>query len=99
MGEPHKIHLFNCDRVYKLDSIEQLLMETKAKLGFEFSVEKHYFSLSRINELSDQTIPKLQMDFAVLAVHANESRLSINEDMEYGYTKVYRALLQSTGKI
>ena len=38
------------------------------------------------------------MDAAILAVNANESRLSINENTEGGYTKVYRALLQATGK-
>lgn len=98
MTAPLKFHLFNCDRVYKLDSIEDLLMATKAKLHFEFSVEKHYFPLQGISELSSRTIPELQIDFAVLAVHANESRLSINEDAGGGYTEVYRALLKATGK-
>lgn len=98
MTTARKFHLFNCDRVYKLDSIEDLLMASKAKLGFEFSVEKHYFPLSEIPKLSRQTIPELQIDFAILAVHANESRLSINENTGGGYTEVYRALLQATGK-
>lgn len=99
MSAPRKFHLFNCDRVYKLDSIEDLLTAATAKLGFEFSVEKHYFPLSGISELSKRTIPGLQIDFAVLAVHANESSLSINEDTGGGYTEVYRALLKATGKI
>ncbi|KAJ7376870.1 hypothetical protein OS493_031748 [Desmophyllum pertusum] len=49
-------------------------------------------------EICEATIPQLQMDFAVFVVHANESRLSINEDDAHGigYTKVYRALLQAT---
>ena len=39
------------------------------------------------------------MDYAVLVVHAHESRLSINEDKAgIGYAKIYRALLQATGR-
>ena len=98
MTAPHNFHLFNCDRVYKLDSIEDLLIATKAKLGLDFSVVKHYFSLSEIPKLSRQTIPELQVDCAILAVHANESHLSINENTGGGYTEIYRALLQATGK-
>ena len=45
-----------------------------------------------------KTLPKLVMDFAVFVVHANESRLSINEDNAgIGYARFYRALLQKTG--
>lgn len=98
MAAPRMFHLFNCDHVYKLDSIEDLLMATKAKLGLDFSIVKRYFSLSEIPELSRQTIPELQVDCAILAVHANESRLSINENTGGGYTEVYRALLKATGK-
>ena len=98
MASPSKFHLFNCDRVYKLDSIEDLLLTTTRKLGIEISVKQHYFTVSEITEFSDQTIPTLEMDAAILVVNANESRLSINENTEGGYTKVYRALLQATGK-
>ena len=98
MTSPRKFHLFNCDRVYKLDSIEYLLLTTTRNLGIEISVKQHYFTVSEITEFSDQTIPTLEMDAAILAVNANESRLSINENTEGGYTKVYRALLQATGK-
>jgi len=39
------------------------------------------------------------MDLAVFVVHANESRLSINEENAgIGYAKIYRALVQATGK-
>ena len=38
------------------------------------------------------------MDVAVFVVHANESRLSINEDNAgIGYARFYRALLKKTG--
>ena len=58
----------------------------KAKLGFEFSVEKHIFTLSEITELS------------TFVVHAHESVLVINNgNLEYGYAKVYRALMAATG--
>ena len=96
---PLSIHLFNCDRTYKLDAVEDWLNGTKRKLGFELSVKKHYFSLSEMSELSSKKIPSLQMDLAVFVVHAHESRLSINEDNAgIGYAKVYKALLQATGK-
>ena len=98
MAPPCKFHLFNCDSVYKLDSIEHLLLTTTRNLGIEISVKQHYFTVSEITEFSDQTIPTLEMDAAILVVNANESRLSINENTEGGYTKVYRALLQATGK-
>ena len=97
MASPRKFHLFNCDSVYKLDSIEYLLLTTTRNLGIDISVEQHYFTVSEITEYSHQKIPTLEMDAAILAVNANESRLSINENTEGGYTKVYRALLQATG--
>ena len=97
MASPRKFHLFNCDSVYKLDSIEYLLLTTTSNLGIDISVEQHYFTVSEITEYSHQKIPTLEMDAAILAVNANESRLSINENTEGGYTKVYRALLQATG--
>ena len=97
MASPSKFHLFNCDSVYKLDSIKDLLLTTTRNLGIDISVEQHYFTVSEITEYSHQKIPTLEMDAAILAVNANESRLSINENTEGGYTKVYRALLQATG--
>ena len=35
------VHLFNFDKTYNLASVETLLLDTKAKLGFELSIEKH----------------------------------------------------------
>ena len=75
-------------------------MATKARLGFEFSVEKQNFTLSEMSELCTKTIHTMKMDFAMFVVHAHESVLIINNDnLEYGYAKVYRALLQSTGNV
>ena len=96
MLRQRKIHLFNCDQLYELSIIENLLNSSKPKLAFDFTVECHYFSLSEMAELSEKVIPALQMDFAFFVVHAHESRLSINDGR--GYTKVYRAILQKTGK-
>ena len=59
-------------------------------------MECHYFSLSELAELSEKVIRALQMDFAFFVVHAHESGLLINDGR--GYTKVYGALLQKTGK-
>lgn len=99
MSRTRKIHLFNCDRTYKLDSVEDWLTRTKSKLGFELSVDKHYFPLSEMLELSNKKVPELQIDVAVFVVHAHESRLSINEaNAGIGYAKIYKALLQATGE-
>ena len=102
---PKCVHLFNCDKTYNLDSVEKLLCEIKddirRKLSFdiELTIRKNYFSLCKMSEMCETTIPKQQMDFAVFVVHANESRLSINEDNAgIGYAKIYRALLKATGK-
>jgi hypothetical protein len=98
MLQPRKLHLFNCDRTYKLDAVQDLLNATKAKSRFE-PVEKHYFSLAQMSDMCTKIIPKLQMDLAFFVVHAHESRLSINEDNAgIGYAKIYRALLKATGK-
>ena len=99
MSRQRSIHLFNCDRTYKLDVVEHWLNATKPKLEFEISVKQHYFPLSKMSEMSNETIPGLQMNFAVFVVHAHESRLSINEENAgIGYAKIYRALLQNTGE-
>ena len=99
MSQPRKfIHLFNCDRTYKLDAVEDLLNATKAKSSF-VHMEKHYFSLAEMPDMSTKIIPNLHMNLAFFVVHAHESRLSINEDNAgIGYAKIYRALLKATGK-
>jgi len=97
MSQPQKLHLFNCDRTYKLDAVEDLLAAVKAKLRFD-SVERHYFSIAQMSEMATNIIPKLEMDMAFFVAHAHESRLSINEDgAGIGYAKIYRALLEATG--
>ena len=99
---PKKVHLFNCDRTYKLDAVEDLLKATKAKLGQEPDpvVEKHYFSVAQMHEIAKNTISKLKpTDVAFFVVHAHESRLSINEDSAgIGYASIYRALMEATGE-
>ena len=93
------IHLFNCDNTFSLDLVKALFTEVKGELNFDMSIEQHCFKLSEMSQLSDSTVPSLQMDFAVFVVHAHESRLSINEDgAGIGYAKIYRALLQATGE-
>ena len=101
MSEQRKllVHLFNCDRTYKLDAVEGLLNATKAKLDFVPVVEKHYFSLAQMHEIATKTIPELKIDVAFFVVHAHESRLSINEDNAgIGYANIYRALMEATGE-
>ena len=99
-----RVHLFNCDNTYKLEPVEQLLTATKKKLETELgihvdSVKKHPFRLAQMSDMVTKTIPTLEMDMAFFVVHAHESRLSINEDNAgIGYAKIYRALLQATGR-
>jgi len=90
-------HLFNCDNTYNLNAVEALLLKMEDKLKFKVAVEKRYFRLQQMKEICETVIPKLKMDFAIFAVHAHESRLSINEDNAgIGYARFYRALLQAT---
>ena len=96
--EPRNLHLFNCDRTYKLDAVQDLLNARTANNRFVNS-EKHYFSLAEMSDMSTKIIPKLEMDMAFFVVHAHESRLWINEDNAgIGYAKIYRALLKAAGK-
>ena len=90
--------IFNCDNTYKLEIVETFLLQVEKKYGFEISVDRLNFGLQRMVEFCEKTLPKLVMDVAVFVVHANESRLSINNDNAgIGYTRFYRALLQKTG--
>lgn len=94
-----RVCLFNCDGTYKLDVVERFLMEVQEKHGFKFSTDKHYFGLNEISKFCETSVPQLEMDCALFVVHAEESRLSINEDNAgIGYAKIYRALLQATGE-
>jgi len=99
MLQPRKfIHLFNCDHTYNLEPVVDLLNTTKAMTRF-VHMEKHYFSLTEMSDMSSKIIPKLYMDLAFFVVHAHESRLWINDDNGgIGYAKIYRALLKATGK-
>ena len=95
-----KAHLFNCDRTYNLDSVESLLTDIEAKTSakYSFLVTKRYFPLPKMIETCAE-LETYDMDFAVFVVHANESRLSINEDKAgIGYAKFYRTLLRATGE-
>lgn len=93
-----KVYLFNCDKTYNLDVVEKFLLEVDEKHGLDISTEKLNFGLGSMAEVSESTIPQLQMDFATFVVHAEESRLSINEENAgIGYSKIYRALLEATG--
>ena len=82
--------LLNCCGTYKLDAVERLLMGVQEKHGFEFSTDKRYFGVSDISKFRETILPQLEMDFAIFVVHAEESRLSINEDNAgIGYTKTH----------
>ena len=99
MDKKKRVHLFNCDKTYDLLVVEALLRSVVEKLPFTITISKHYFSLQNMSEICENTISRLTIDFAFFVVHANESRLSINESNDSGYTKVYRALQETTGKL
>ena len=93
-----RFYIFNCDNTYKLEIVENFLLQVEEKYGFKISVDRLNFGLQRMVEVCENTLPKLVMDVAVFVVHANESRLSINENNAgIGYARFYRALLQKTG--
>ena len=97
------VHLFNCDQTYELDVVEKLFKAVEPKLDFAFSIQPHYFVLRDMSQVCESIIRfpgQIKVDdVAVFVVHAHESRLSINEDNAgIGYAKIYRKLLQATGK-
>ena len=93
-------HLYNCDKTYKLDSVEKLLKSIREKLRFDISIAQHYFYLREISKTCERINSELQIDFAIFVVHAHEPDLSINEDNAgISYAKIYRALLQKTGEL
>ena len=98
-GKPANIYLFNCDNTCSLDPIESLLLTVQNDAKMQFTVHKRNFRLREMSEISETVIPGLQMDFAVFAVHAHDSCLSINtNDTGSGYTSIYRALQRATGE-
>ena len=98
MANHSKFYLFNCDNTYNLEVVEKFLLDVEAKYGFKISVDRLDFGLQRMDEVCEKILPSLAMDIAVFVVHANESRLSLNEDNAgIGYAKLYRALLKKTG--
>ncbi|XP_073256458.1 uncharacterized protein [Porites lutea] len=97
MANQLKFYLFNSDNTYNLEVVEKFLLDLEEKYGFRFSIDRLAFGLQRMGEVCEKILPSLVMDVAVFVVHANESRLSINEDNAgIGYARIYRALLQKT---
>ena len=95
----HRGFVVNCDHTYDLNVVEKLLLEMNEKHGLNISNEKLNFRQDQMREISETTIPYLQMDFAIFVVHSEESRLSINEGNAGICNKqIYRALLRATGK-
>lgn len=97
-NQPSAFYLFNCDETYNLEIVEKFLVEVEEKYGFKIAVDRRYFGLQQMTDLCEKTLPQLVIDFAVFVIHADESRLSINEDNAgIGYARIYRALLEKTG--
>ena len=91
--------LFKCDNTYDLKIVEEFLLEEDEKGKYKIHVDSLYFGLRRMTEMVETTLPTLKMDFAIFVVHANESRLSINEDNAgIGYARLYKALQRATGE-
>ena len=82
-----------------MDRVAALLDSVKGELPFPITVERHPFPLSRMRDLSEE-VSSFDMDYAVFVVHANESRLSINEENAgIGYAVLFKALLRATGQL
>ena len=97
--QPKWFCLFNCDNTYDLKIVEEFLEAVEEKYGFKISFDSLYFGLRQMAEMVETTLPTLKMDFGIFVVHANESRLSINEDNAgIGYARLYKALLRATGE-
>ena len=97
--QPKRFSLFNCDNTYDLKPVEEFLEAVEEKYGFKISFGSLHFGLRQMTEMVETTLPTLKMDFAIFVVHANESRLSINEDNAgIGYARLYKALLRATGE-
>ena len=97
--QPKRFCLFNCDNTYDLKIVEEFLLEEDEKGKYKIHVDSLYFGLRRMTEMVETTLPKLKLDFAIFVVHANESRLSINEENAgIGYARLYKALLRATGE-
>ena len=91
------IYLFNCDKTYNLDVVESLL--TESGLEFQINIVKRYFDLNTMAEMCEDIMSEPQMNFAIFVVHANESRLSINEENAgIGYAVIYKTLQRKTGE-
>ena len=104
MNSSKCFYLFNCDNTYDLDVVEKLLDVIKTKTtGIDIQSKKEYFRLHHMPELTktidDRTSDGKMMDYAIFAVNAHESRLSINEDNAgISYANIYRALLRAMGE-
>ena len=97
--QPKRFCLFNCDNTYDLKIVEEFLLKEDEKGKYKIHVDSLYFGLRRMTEMVDTTLPTLKLDFAIFVVHANESRLSINEENAgIGYARLYKALLRATGE-
>ena len=93
-------YLFNCDHTFSLESVEKLLKSIEAQVGFDISPVQRYFHLRDRTDVCGSIIKEhTQMDYAIFVVHANESRLSINEENAgIDNAMMYRALMKKTGK-
>ena len=95
-----RFYLFNCDHTFSLESVEKLLKSIESQVGFDISPVQRYFDLRDMADVRDGIIKEhTEMDYAIFVVHANESRLSINEENAgIGYAMIYRALMKKTGR-
>lgn len=95
--------LFNCDHTCSLEPAQNLLKSIEEQVGFVISpIVQRYFDLHKMADMCEDIKKATDvMDFAIFVVHANESRLSINEENAgIGYAMFYRTLMEKTdGKV
>lgn len=93
--------LFNCDHTCSLEPAQNLLKSIEEQVGFVISpIIQRYFDLHKMADMCEDIKKATDvMDFAIFVVHANESRLSINEENAgIGYAMFYRTLMEKTGE-
>ena len=93
--------LFNCDHTCSLQPAQNLLKSIEEQVGFVISpIIQRYFDLHEMADMCEDIKKATDvMDFAIFVVHANESRLSINEENAgIGYAMFYRTLMEKTGE-
>ena len=96
-----RFYIFNCDNTYKLEIVENVLLQVEEKYGYKISVDGLNFGLQRMVEVCEKPVTQASAGDGLRCFCCACKRISslINEDNAgIGYARIYRALLQKTGR-